>query len=77
MNVAGKIGAGRRPGGRAIWLMAAGAALVGAACGSTAPSSSSPASVGSKTIPSVSISSFTSDIASTMSQFKALTEYAT
>jgi D-xylose transport system substrate-binding protein len=57
--------------------MAAGAALVGAACGSTAPSSSSPASVGSKTIPSVSISSFTSDIASTMSQFKALTEYAT
>jgi len=78
MNVAGKIGAGRRPGGRAIWLMAAGAALVGAACGSTAStSSSSPASVGSKTIPSVTVSSFTSDIASTMSQFKSLTAYAT
>jgi D-xylose transport system substrate-binding protein len=78
MNVAGKIGAGRRPGGRAIWLMAAGAALVGAACGSTAStSSSSPASVGSKTIPSVTVSSFTSDIATTMSQFKSLTAYAT
>ncbi len=79
MNVAGKIGAGRRPGGRAIWLIAAGAALVGAACGSTStPSSSSgTGSLGSKTIPSVSVTTFSSDIASTMSQFKALTEYAT
>jgi D-xylose transport system substrate-binding protein len=78
MNVAGKIGAGRRPGGRAVWLIAAGAALVGAACGSSStPASSSAAAVGSKTIPSVSVTTFTSDIASTMSQFKALTEYAT
>ena len=78
MNVAGKIGAVRRPGGRAIWLIAAGAALVGAACGSSStPTSTTSATVGSKTIPSVTVTSFTADIASTMSQFKSLTEYAT
>jgi D-xylose transport system substrate-binding protein len=56
--------------------VACGAGLVLAACGSgsTTPSS---ASTGSNTVPSVSVTSFTSDIASTMSKFKALTGFAT
>jgi D-xylose transport system substrate-binding protein len=66
---------------RAIGLVAAGAALVAAACGSTSTASSSSSStttVGSNTIPSgLSISSFTSVIATTMSEFKPLTEFAT
>ena len=65
---------------RGGWLgLAAGAALVAAACGSTsAPSGSSSGSSGSNTIPSgLSVSSFTSDIASTMSGFKPLTAYGT
>jgi D-xylose transport system substrate-binding protein len=61
--------------------VAAGVALVAAACGSSSstPSSSATAkALGSNTIPAnLSISSFTSDIGSTMSQFKPLTEYAT
>jgi D-xylose transport system substrate-binding protein len=60
------------------WVgLAAVVSLAAAACGS---SSSSPAakSAGSNTIPSgLSISSFNVDIASTMSQFKPLTEFAT
>jgi D-xylose transport system substrate-binding protein len=64
---------------RAIGLVAAVVALVGAACGSssTPSSSTAPTTLGSKTIPSVQVSSFTSDIAATMSQFKRLTQYAT
>jgi D-xylose transport system substrate-binding protein len=66
---------------RAIGLVAAGAALVAAACGSTSTSSSSSSTtttVGSNTIPSgLSISSFTSAIATTMSEFKPLTQFAT
>ena len=81
MKVGGKLGVGPRPGVRSIRLIAAGIALVAAACGSSSTPSSSSATatptVGSKTIPSVTVSSFTSDIASTMSQFKSLTEYAT
>jgi D-xylose transport system substrate-binding protein len=81
MNLGGKRGAGHLHGVRAIGLVAAGAALVAAACGSTSTttsSSSSTTKVGSNTIPSgISISSFTSDIATTMSGFKPLTEYAT
>lgn len=45
-----------------------------AACGGT---SSSGASSGTNTVPSVTVASFTPDIAATMSQFKALTAYAT
>ena len=56
--------------------MACGAGLVLAACGSGSTTSSS-ASTGSNTVPSVSVTSFTSDIASTMSKFKALTGFAT
>jgi D-xylose transport system substrate-binding protein len=65
---------------RTIRLVAAGVALVAAACGSssTAPTSSATAKLGSNTIPSgLSISSFTSDINTTMSELKPLTEYAT
>jgi len=56
--------------------VACGAGLVLAACGSGSTTSSS-ASTGSNTVPSVSVTSFTSDIASTMSKFKALTGFAT
>ena len=56
--------------------MACGAGLVLAACGSGSTTSSS-ASTGSNTVPSVSVTSFTSDIALTMSKFKALTGFAT
>ncbi len=56
--------------------LAAAALLLVAACGSSSTASSG-ASSGSNKVPSVSISSFTSDIGSTMSQFKSLTEYAT
>ena len=81
MNMGGKLGAGRHHGVRAIGLVAAVVALVGAACGSssTTPASSSGTStVGSNTIPSgLSATSFTSDIATTMSGFKSLTQYAT
>src|ERR1019366_1061652 len=81
MNMGGKLGAGRHHGVRAIGLVAAVVALVGAACGSssTTPASSSGTStVGSNTIPSgLSATSFTSDIAATMSGFKSLTQYAT
>ena len=47
--------------------------LILAACGGSSPSSST----GSNTVPSVTVDSFTTDIASTMSQFKPLTAYAT
>src|SRR5215469_9092631 len=59
------------------WVsLAAVVTLTAAACGSS--SSSSSASSGSNTIPKgLSTSSFTVDIASTMSQFKPLTEFAT
>jgi D-xylose transport system substrate-binding protein len=77
MDIGGKLGAGR--GARGIGVLAAGAALVAAACGSpsTPSSGSSSAPAGSNTIPSVTTDSFTSDIGSTMSQFKSLTQFAT
>jgi D-xylose transport system substrate-binding protein len=75
---------GRGPSGRSRrlgWVgLAAALCLAAAACSSSSSSSSSSAttSVGSNTIPSgLSISSFTVDIASTMSEFKPLTEFAT
>ncbi len=79
MDMGGKLGAGHGHGARALRFLAAGAALVAAACGSssTTSSSASSSSAGSSAIPSITTSSFTSDIASTMSQFKSLTEYAT
>jgi D-xylose transport system substrate-binding protein len=52
--------------------------LAAAACGSSSPSSSSGASSGSNTIPKgLSISSFSVNLETTMSQFKPLAEYAT
>jgi len=62
---------------RVVWVsLGALVALTAAACGSSTPSSSAPS--GSNTIPKgLSISSFGVDIASTMSEFKPLTEYAT
>ena len=59
------------------WVsLAAVVSLAAAACGSSSPSTSS--SSGSNTIPKgLGISSFTVDIASTMSQFKPLTQFAT
>jgi D-xylose transport system substrate-binding protein len=62
---------------RVVWVsLGALIALTAAACGSSTPSSSAPS--GSNTIPKgLSISSFGVDIASTMSKFKPLTEYAT
>src|SRR6516162_7379430 len=58
------------------WLALAGAlALVAAGCSSSSSSSPAAASgsaTGSATVPSVSIDSFTVNIAPTMSQFKAL-----
>ncbi|HEX9520975.1 MAG TPA: hypothetical protein VF940_32945, partial [Streptosporangiaceae bacterium] len=56
--------------------LAAVAGLIAAACGSSGPSTST--SGGSNKIPAgLSISSFTVDVASTMSQFKPLTQFAT
>jgi len=72
----------RRSGPRGL-LTVAGAAVLVAACGSTsAPSSSGPSSsarsaAGSNVVPQVSLTSFTSDINTTMAEFKPLTEYAT
>jgi len=58
--------------------VAAVVALVAAGCGSSSPSSGSSSGGGSNTIPKgLSISSFTVDIASTMSQFKPLAKFAT
>ncbi len=54
--------------------------MLAAACSkgtSSSTSSSASGGGGSATVPNVSVSSFTSDIASTMSQFKALTTSAT
>jgi D-xylose transport system substrate-binding protein len=60
------------------WVsLAAVVSLAAAACGSSSPSSTTKSS-GSNKIPSgLSINSFNVDIASTMSQFKPLTQYAT
>jgi D-xylose transport system substrate-binding protein len=58
-------------------LLTCGAALAVAACGSGSTTSSSGGSSGSNTVPNVSVTSFTSDINATMSQFKALATYAT
>jgi D-xylose transport system substrate-binding protein len=60
------------------WVsLAAVVSLAAAACGSSSPSSTSTSS-GSNTIPKgLSISSFTVNIASTMSKFKPLTAFAT
>ena len=60
-----------------FWVsLAAVVSLAAAACGSSSPSSG--AASGSNTVPSgLSISSFTTDVASVMSGFKPLTEYAT
>ncbi|HXZ99692.1 MAG TPA: substrate-binding domain-containing protein [Candidatus Binatia bacterium] len=83
--MAGKVGQGH--GRRAAWVLVAGTALVAAACGSTsAPSSSSSSAAATPTpssaatapsVPSVDVTTFTSDIGATMSQFKAFTQYAT
>jgi D-xylose transport system substrate-binding protein len=73
---------------RVVWVaVAAALALAAAGCSSSTSSSSSssaPASsgsssaaAGSTTVPNVSINSFTVDIASTMSQFKALAQAGT
>ena len=54
------------------------AALVAAACGSTSTGGSSSAAVSNPGVPSgISVSSFTTDIASTMGTLKSLTAYAT
>jgi len=54
------------------------AALVAAACGSTSTGGSSSPAVSNPGVPSgISVSSFTTDIASTMGQLKSLTAYAT
>src|SRR5580692_2952384 len=65
----------RRPG----WVGLAVVALAAAACSSSSsPSATTSAPAGSNTIPSgLSISSFTVNIGTTMSQFKPLTEFAT
>src|SRR5215469_4026273 len=78
----GERGLGMRVGIRSLrgvgWIgLAAAVSLVAAACGSSSSSSSS-GGTGSNKIPAgLSISSFTVDIASTMSQFKPLTQFAT
>src|ERR1700761_881728 len=61
------------------WVgLAAAISLVAAACSSSSSTSAGTTSSGSNKIPSgLSISSFSVDIASTMSQFKPLTEFAT
>ncbi len=76
MDIGGKLGAARGRGVRGAVALG-GLALVVAACGSTSTGGSSPASSGSNTVPSVTVDSFTSDITTTMSQFKSLTAYAT
>ena len=53
------------------------AGLLIAACGSSTTNPTSGGSSGSNTVPNVSVSSFTADIAATMSQFKQLTLFAT
>src|SRR5580692_10404895 len=65
----------RRPG----WVGLAVVALAAAACSSSSsPSATTSAPAGSNTIPSgLSISSFTVNIGTTMSAFKALTQFAT
>jgi D-xylose transport system substrate-binding protein len=62
---------------RVVWVsLGALIALTAAACGSSTPSSSAPS--GSNTIPKgLSINSFSTNVASVMSPFKKLTEYAT
>jgi D-xylose transport system substrate-binding protein len=62
---------------RVAWVgLGALIALTAAACGSSTPSSSAPS--GSNTVPKgLSINSFSTDVASVMSPFKKLTEYAT
>jgi D-xylose transport system substrate-binding protein len=61
------------------WVsLAAVAGLVAAGCGSSSPSTTSSAPSGSNKIPAgLSISSFTVNIASTMSKLKPLTQFAT
>jgi D-xylose transport system substrate-binding protein len=61
------------------WVgLAAAVSLVAAACSSSSTTSSTTASSGSNKVPAgLSISSFSVNIASTMSQFKPLTEFAT
>src|ERR1700680_4457029 len=53
------------------------AGLLIAACGSSTTNPTSGGSSGSNTVPNVSVSSFTSDINATMSQFKSLSAFAT
>jgi D-xylose transport system substrate-binding protein len=53
------------------------AAIGAAACGSTSGSSTSSASASKPALPSISVSSFTPDIASTMSLLQPLAKYAT
>jgi len=64
---------------RLAWVgLAAAFCLVAAACSSSSSTSSATAPAGSNTIPAgLSTSSFTVNIAATMSEFKPLTEYAT
>src|SRR5215469_18650522 len=58
------------------WVgLAAVVSLVAAACGSSSSSGSAPS--GSNTVPSLTTTSFTVDLASTMSKLKALTQFAT
>jgi D-xylose transport system substrate-binding protein len=51
--------------------------LIAAACGKSSPSSTSSSSGGGANVPAVGVSTFTSDIATTMSKFKQLTASAT
>jgi D-xylose transport system substrate-binding protein len=69
----------RRSRGVALVSLVAVVALVGAACSkSKTPASSPSAAAGNNTIPSgLSVTAFTSDIGTMMSQFKDLTAYAT
>ena len=61
---------------RAAWVgLAAVVSLAAAACGSSGGGSGS--SGGSNTVPSISVNSFSTDVASVMSPFKALTQFAT
>jgi D-xylose transport system substrate-binding protein len=69
---------GKKSGFRAAsWVALAGAvSLAAAACGSSGSGSGSSSS-GSNTIPNITVNSFSTDVASVMSPFKKLTEYAT
>jgi D-xylose transport system substrate-binding protein len=69
---------GKKSGFRAAsWVALAGAvSLAAAACGSSGSGSGSSSS-GSNTVPNVTVNSFSTDVASVMSPFKKLTEYAT